>query len=47
MIIWQTARTAQRARPGQRVPLNYSLAELAARPAAAVVVEQRYGAQRA
>ena len=113
MIFWQTARTAQRARPGQRVPtrrasqldrftiaidtrerypykftgrpvererialpvgdyavrhdeafvaaverktpedfnkslidgsLNYALAELAALPAAAVVVEQRYGA---
>jgi hypothetical protein len=113
MIFWQTARTAQRARPGQRVPtrrasaleqltieidtrerypykfagrpverqrtalpvgdyairhgdrliaaverktpedfnkslidgsLNYQLAELAALPAAAVVVEQRYGA---
>jgi hypothetical protein len=113
MIFWQTARTAQRARPGQRVPtrrasaleqltieidtrerypykfagrpvervrvalpvgdyavrhddqliaaverktpedfnkslidgsLNYRLAELAALPAAAVVVEQRYGA---
>jgi hypothetical protein len=113
MIFWQTARTAQRARPGQRVPtrraseldeltieidtrerypykfagrrvatrrvalaagdyavrhgdrvvaaverktledftsslvdgsLNYALAELAALPAAAVVVEERYGA---
>ena len=113
MIFWQTARTAQRARPGQRVPtrrasrleqltivvdtrerypytfagrpvqreraalpagdyavrhvdqilavverktpddfakslvdgsLNYALAELAALPAAAIVVEQRYGA---
>jgi len=113
MIFWQTARTAQRARPGQRVPtrrasqleqltieidtrerypykfagrpvehqrsalpvgdyavrqgdqiiaaverktpedftksmidgsLNYALAELSALPAAAVVVEQRYGA---
>jgi hypothetical protein len=113
MIFWQTARTAQRARPGQRVPnrraskleqltieidtrerypykfagrpverqptalpigdyavrhgedlvavverktpedfnkslvdgsLNYALAELAAQPSAAVVVEQRYGA---
>ena len=113
MIFWQTARTAQRARPGQRVPtrrasqlqrltieidtrerypykfagrpverqrtalpigdyavrqgeqliavverktpedfnkslidgsLNYALAELAALPTAAVVVEQRYGA---
>jgi hypothetical protein len=113
MIFWQTARTAQRARPGQRVPtrrasqleqltilvdtrerypykfagrpvecqrdplavgdyavrhddqivavverktpedfskslidgsLNYALAEIAALPAAAVVVEQRYGA---